>query len=89
MYDVRNDPECMNNLAAGIDQAAAKAALKQQLLTELKAQRDPRVLGQWHVFDEYPNALEKWRNFYEWSMNGDADTANWINPSDIERWPIE
>ena len=89
MYDVRNDPECMNNLAAGIEQAAAKAALKQQLLTELKAQRDPRVLGQGHVFDEYPNALEKWRNFYERSMNGDADTANWINPSDIERWPIE
>ena len=89
MYDIASDPECMNNLAGAAGQATAKAALKEQMLTELRAQQDPRVLGQGHVFDEYPNALEKWRNFYERSMKGEADTANWINQSDIEREPIE
>ena len=89
MYDIANDPECMNNLAGSEEQATAKTALKQQLLTELRAQQYARVLGQGHVFDEYPNALEKRRNFYERSKNGEADTANWINQSDIERGPIE
>ena len=89
MYDVKNDPECMDNLAGSPEHAAAKAALKEQLLAELKAQQDPRVLGQGHVFDEYPTAIEKWRNFHERFMSGEADAATWINESDIEREPLE
>ena len=90
MYDIANDPECMNNLAGSGERAAAKAAaLEEQLLAELKAQQDPRVLGQGHVFDEYPNAFDRWRNFYERSMDGEADRAMWINESDIEREPVE
>ena len=89
MYDVANDPECMNNLAGSEERAAQRKALEEQLIEELTAQEDPRVLGQGHVFDEYPNAIDKWRNFYERFTSGEADAATWINESDIEREPVE
>jgi N-sulfoglucosamine sulfohydrolase len=59
------------------------------LLDELKAQEDPRVFGNGHIFDEYPNAVERARNFYERFLRGEVGPAGWINESDIEKKPLE
>ncbi|MFZ9935785.1 MAG: sulfatase [Luteolibacter sp.] len=63
LYDIKRDPDCVQNLAGQPEQAGRQAALKRRLFDELKQQQDPRVLGQGHVFDEYPHASKP--GFYE------------------------
>jgi len=89
MYRIAKDAECLTNLAGEPSCAAEKAALREQLFQELKAQGDPRMFGRGHIFDEYPYADESVRNFYERYMTGEKLKAGWVNPSDFEKGPID
>ena len=53
LYDLRADPDCMNNLAAETAHSARRAAMQKQLFAELEAQQDPRMRGEGAVFDRY------------------------------------
>ena len=55
LFDMRKDPDCVNNLADDPAYAKTKALLWNQLESELKEQGDPRVLGNGDIFDYYPN----------------------------------
>lgn len=60
-----------------------------QMETVLQEQNDPRMLGNWDVFDQYaPNNNE---GLYEKFMNGEIliDDLGWINPTDAESEPIK
>lgn len=67
LFDLARDPDCMTNLAPTV----SFAALQKQLFGELEAQEDPRMLGQGHVYDEYPYGNASKRNFYERTMRGE------------------
>ncbi len=54
LYDIRQDPACLQNLAAIPAHAALKQSLRAQLEEELRRQEDPRVLGYGDIFDSYP-----------------------------------
>lgn len=54
LYDIQEDPDCVNNLATDPAHAAAKTRLWKRLESRLVAQQDPRVLGDGDVFDQYP-----------------------------------
>lgn len=54
LYDLKNDPNCMTNLAELPEYAKTKANLRKQMEAELTAQGDPRTLGKGDVFDKYP-----------------------------------
>ncbi len=54
LYDLRKDPDQLNNVAGKTEYAMVKTRLAADLLTELKTTRDPRVLGRGDVFDKYP-----------------------------------
>jgi len=54
LYDLNKDPDQLRNVADDAGYAAAKARLAEDLMSELKATRDPRVLGRGGSFDEYP-----------------------------------
>ncbi len=54
LYDLRQDPGQMNNIANNTEYAGVKAKLKDELITLLKTTKDPRVLGKGDVFDSYP-----------------------------------
>lgn len=54
LYDIRNDPDCVNNLAMSPEHANRKAELLAQMTKELTAQGDPRILGKGEIFDYYP-----------------------------------
>ena len=86
LYDIRKDPDCLENLAGRSEFQQRKAALKEQLFRELRAQADPRMLGQGHIFDEYPYADARTRQFYERYKSGELGkkAAGWVNPSDFE-----
>jgi len=53
LYRIQDDPDCLNNLAKNPVYAATKSLLRDQMVAELTAQGDPRMLGQGDVFDRY------------------------------------
>ncbi len=89
LYNIREDPWCVNNLAATTDLAAKKSELKALLVAELKKQGDPRILGQGDIFDNYQYAHPSSENFYERFTNGEEMKAGWVNPSDFEKEKID
>jgi arylsulfatase A-like enzyme len=90
LYDLAQDPDCVENLAANPDQASRKRQLRDRLFDALEAQGDPRILGRGHVFDEYRYSDEKSRGFYERYIRGDESlNAGWVEPSDFEEEPVE
>lgn len=54
LYDLRDDPGQLDNVAADPAYADVKAELSQQLLEALKETEDPRALGRGELFDDYP-----------------------------------
>lgn len=65
LYDVANDPDCVNNLADEPVFNEVKSRLWSQLKTELTSQQDPRMLGQGDIFDFYPNCrIERQQKLY-------------------------
>jgi N-sulfoglucosamine sulfohydrolase len=83
-FNVKDDPECLNNLADNPDLSPLKNQLKDQLFAELKKQGDPRMFGNGHIFDEYSYANENNRDFYTRYMNGEEIKTGWVNPTDFE-----
>lgn len=54
LYDLRKDAEQLVNVAGKEEYAKAQRELGEKLMAELKATKDPRVVGGAGKFDEYP-----------------------------------
>ena len=54
LYDLKNDPAQMNNLAGTTETAAIQKSLRQRLFDHLKKTKDPRVIGGPINWDYYP-----------------------------------
>ncbi len=54
LYDIRTDPDQMNNLAGRMDVKEVQYALQQQLFEYLKSTDDPRLVGGDILWDYYP-----------------------------------
>ena len=89
LYRIDRDPECLKDLAADPAHVDRKRKLESQLLRELADQGDPRMFGRGNVFDEYEYAHEGQRGFYERFMKGEKLRTGWINPTDVEKKPID
>ncbi len=85
LYDLKSDPDCLRNLASKSESAAQRAQLHDALFAELKAQGDPRIVGDGSVFDKYLHANPGHVNFYERFMAGEKLKAPWVNESDFEK----
>ncbi|MBN1559346.1 sulfatase [candidate division KSB1 bacterium] len=84
LYNVKHDPDCVENLAERPEFVDLKSRLKEQLFGELVKQGDPRMFGNGHIFDEYLYADEGHHHFYEKVMRGEKLQAGWVNESDFE-----
>lgn len=89
LYEIGEDPECMNNLADVKEHEAVKMEMLEQMTAELTAQGDPRMSGNGHIFDEYVYAQPAMRGFYERYMNGEEINAGWVNKTDFEAGPLD
>jgi N-sulfoglucosamine sulfohydrolase len=89
LYNLNQDPDCINNLAENPAYSRVRRRLESQMISELKAQRDPRMFGRGEVFDHYPYAAAAQRGFYERYMSGEKPRAGWVNPDDFEKQPLE
>lgn len=54
IYDLKKDPEQLENVAAQLEHAKMRGQLSTRLAGNLKATGDPRVCGEGEKFDEYP-----------------------------------
>lgn len=85
LYQTDVDPYSMKNLANDPAYAKIKADLKAQMLKELSAQNDPRMSGNGSVFDNYPYAEPRVRNFYERYQKGEVGVPNFVTDTDFEK----
>lgn len=86
LYDVRNDVDCMNNLASNPANAKRMKALRSELLKALRSHKDPRIVGDGDVFDRYDFDKDFQQDFYEKVMDGRLpkpwESTNWVSPTD-------
>ena len=88
LFDLKNDPDCVNNLAASPEHQSRRAALETQLLAKLKQQDDPRMSGNGEMFDNYPYAGAE-RGLYDRYLKGEKLKTGWVNPTDWEPAPLK
>jgi len=89
LYDLRNDPDCLNNLAENSEYSGRREQLARKMEQELVSQSDPRLLGQGSYFDQIRYSNPKVRNFYNRYMSGERVRAGWVNDSDFERESVD
>lgn len=88
LYDLKDDPDCVKNLAASAAHKSLKSGLRAQMERELRAEGDPRMFGRGAIFDRYLYADDKNRDFYNRFMRGEKLKAGWVLESDFETAPI-
>jgi arylsulfatase A-like enzyme len=85
LFDLKNDPDCVQNLAFRADYSPLKSAMEGQLLTELRMQEDPRVLGKGADLEAFPFANDRYRGFYErFKAGGTTGKLIGFDPDDFE-----
>ncbi len=80
LYNINNDPECINNLAEDAQFSGIKEELRIDLFKYLKDSGDPRIFGNGSVFDEYvvekfASSESSWKAYIEgrWKIPGFMD----------------
>jgi arylsulfatase A-like enzyme len=89
LYNIEEDPYCLNNLALDPSYSEIMNQLKLDMATRLEAQEDPRMAGNGDIFDSYLYSNEADQNFYERFMAGEDVHAGWVNESDFEKESID
>lgn len=93
LYDVRHDPDCVNNLADDPKYAPVRQELRQRLLAELRGQNDPRVSGTGHLIESYPRFGSmryypgfKMRGAYNGAALADEDWTTLFDGTSLDQW---
>ena len=77
LYDLRRDPEGVNNLANDLYHAKILEEMRTKMMTMLREDKDPRALGEAAIFDTYQyvggrgKGYETWLKAQEAKMNGE------------------
>ena len=89
LYNIVQDPYCVENLVDDEVYTPIKQELSELMVQGLTAQNDPRILGQGAIFDEYKYSDVKNQGFYERYMAGESLPTGWVNDSDFEDGILE
>ena len=84
LYDLNKDPNCIKNIAEYNKFSTLKDSLKTILIEDLTKNKDPRILGNGNIFDNYPYAEKRTRDFYNRYMSGELLDSDWVNPTDFD-----
>ncbi len=88
LYNLKEDSDCIDNLAGNPEYASLKETLAEQMESELKEQEDPRMFGNGDVFDNYKISTDSHR-FHERFLSGEPTRAGWVNDGDFEKETLE
>lgn len=84
-YNLKSDPDCLQNLAKDKNYTKKMNEYRNQLFAELRQQADPRMYGNGSVFEKYPPTQGK--DFYKHFKEGKREKTEWVNASDYETDP--
>jgi N-sulfoglucosamine sulfohydrolase len=73
LYDIKNDPECINDLSGNSEYDEIRNELSQKLDEQLAKQGDPRMFGS-EIFDSYPR-YSTTRQFDGFNKRGEYNPA--------------
>lgn len=83
LYNVKEDPFCIKNLAYDCKYAKLKASMEKEMIKKLKAQQDPRMFGKGEMFEKMlyfgPN-----QNYYNRVMSGEIAPEDMKMKDDID-----
>ena len=83
LYNIKTDPECIHNLASDPALASIAESMEKEMTARLIEQGDPRMAGEGHIFDEYPNMCSS-HQFWNRRKKGEKMKTAWINRSDFD-----
>ena len=83
LYDIREDPYCLINLAVDSKYVVLKKKLDTEMTQKLVEQADPRILGNGDIFDHFEYS-GKVKNYYSRYLKGEKVQADWVNESDYD-----
>lgn len=84
LYNIKNDPDCMVNLADDPAYAALMEEMEAEMTTRLREQGDPRMDGKGYLFDQYPN-VTKSRFYWNRTIQGNEVLPHgWIDDTDFD-----
>jgi arylsulfatase A-like enzyme len=66
LYDLKRDPECVNNLAHDLAHAQTVEEMRYTMMRMLKEEQDPRALGQAALFDTYQYLGGRAKSYDTW-----------------------
>ncbi len=92
LYYVTTDRECLNDLAGRPEYRALIDRLHEELFEALRAQGDPRVVGDGSVFERYPYDKPGKERIYERTLSGEIvpwEQSKWIIPSDYGKGDLD
>ena len=72
LYDLKLDPECVNNLANDLAHATIVENLRYQMMDLLRKDEDPRALGHEEVFDTYTYQGARGKGYETWLREQEA-----------------
>jgi len=82
LYNIKEDPFCVENLAKDVKLSTIKNKLRIEMEAKLLEQDDLRMQGYGHLYEQYP--FTRNGNFYSRFMNGEDTEAGWVDDSDFE-----
>jgi N-sulfoglucosamine sulfohydrolase len=85
LYNLEDDPYCINNLINNGDYNEVAIELGKEMENELKKEADPRMFGQGDIFQNYESSETRYKNLYDRIViKKEKIVPGWINASDIE-----
>jgi len=69
LYDIKNDPDCVKNLATDLNHAATKRRLLERLEELLRQEGDPRMLGNAAFFETIQYTGRHKHSYDTWLKN--------------------
>lgn len=88
-YDLKTDPECLNNLAKSPASESLIRELEHEMIGRLLEQDDRRMLGKGDYFEKIPYVNKSQADFYNRFIKGEKLKAGWVNPSDFEKEKLD
>lgn len=84
LYNIKEDPECINNLAFDSQYSEVLNKMKEKLENNLIKQNDPRMFGKGDMFEKYPFRYKLLYNFYNRMKKGEDVKQNVYSVTDFE-----
>lgn len=73
LFRLTDDPECVRNLAHDPSFGSAMADLRERMLAMLRAEQDPRALGNGAIFDIYKYVAGRQKSYDTWLKAQDSN----------------